>query len=131
VVPSRIELESRASETLILSIVLQDQTLSAARLTSYRKGTAKLLNNIELQFNFLRFREGTGASWTIDFHFNNPCKLVLKIFTAIARRMTPKNFRIAIIPAAPIMRSMRPIDFSTMKITNRLIKMPRRTTTVS
>jgi hypothetical protein len=71
VVPSRIELESRASETLILSVVLQDLTQGYILL-----GRAKLQN-----------------------YFNNPRRLVLNIFTAIASRTTPKNLRMAIIPA--------------------------------
>jgi hypothetical protein len=43
VVPSRIELESKASETLILSVVLQDQNLADAAYRPPGKGTAKLI----------------------------------------------------------------------------------------
>jgi hypothetical protein len=43
VVPSRIELESKASETLILSVVLQDQNLPDDGTRSPGKGTAKLI----------------------------------------------------------------------------------------
>ena len=39
-------------------------------------------------------------------YFNNPLRLVLNILTAIASRITPKNLRMAIIPAGPSILSM-------------------------
>ena len=83
VVPSRIELESRASETLILSVVRQDQHSP--------------------------FRE----EGEITNYFNNPFRLLLNILTAMASRTTPKNFRMAIIPAGPRIFSITSIDFRT------------------
>jgi hypothetical protein len=108
VVPSRIELESRASETLILSVVLQDQK------TAFWKKQG------------LSVKEGE-----ITNYFNNPLRFVLNILTAIASRITPKNFRMAIIPAGPSMRSIKSMDFRTIKIKRRFKKIPSKTVVVS
>ena len=56
---------------------------------------------------------------------------MLKILTAIANRTTPKNFRIAIIPAGPRILSMTSMDFRTMKIKIRFRMIPINTTLVS
>ena len=46
-------------------------------------------------------------------YFINPCALVANIFTAIAIKITPKNFLTAMRPAGPKMRSKNLNDFNT------------------
>ena len=54
----------------------------------------------------------------------NAAILVLKIFTAIAISITPKNLRTASKPASPSIRSISFSDFNTMYTTTRLINIP-------
>jgi len=51
-------------------------------------------------------------------------RLLLKIFTAIASRITPKNLRTTISPALPNIRSIHFNDRSTRKMITRLIRIP-------
>jgi hypothetical protein len=80
-----IEPVSGASETLILSIV----------------------------------RRGLNAGFNIFFrsqscYLMSPGTLLLKIFTAIASKITPKNLRTAIIPPGPRAFSIKFRDFRTI-----------------
>src|SRR5882757_8087974 len=63
-------------------------------------------------------------------YFNSSLKLLLNIFTAMASKMTPKNLRMAIIPAGPRIFSMRSRDLRTIKMINRLIRIASRTVVV-
>ena len=76
---------------------------------------------------------GQAGDWECEIknYFNNTFRFVLNILTAIASRMTPKNFRVAIIPAGPNIFSIKSMDFRTRKIKIRLRMMPSRTVVVS
>ena len=53
----------------------------------------------------------------------NPLALIVKIFTAIASKITPKNLRIASIPPGPRVLSMLFSNFRTMNTNTRLMRM--------
>jgi hypothetical protein len=74
---------------------------------------------------------GFAKEGEVTNYFNNPLRLVLNILTAIANRITPKNFRVAIIPAGPRILSIRSMDFRTRKMNSRFNIMPIRTVVVS
>lgn len=59
-------------------------------------------------------RQETGSAIESTAYFISPCALVAKIFTAMASKTTPKNFRTAINPAGPKIRSIKRSDFNTM-----------------
>ncbi len=64
---------------------------------------------------------GSGASETLIlsivlrglYYFINPCALVAKIFTAIAIKITPKNFLMIANPFGPNARSNHRSDINT------------------
>ena len=61
-------------------------------------------------------------------HLISPAALVVKIFTAMASKTTPKNLRTAIKPAGPSMRSMNFKDFNTSSTISRLARIASSTT---
>ncbi len=83
-----IEPVSGASETLILSIVLRGQNA------------------------FSHKKEGKANVFDLNYK-NYRLRLLLNIFTAIARRMTPKNLRTTIRPALPSILSIKLRERST------------------
>ena len=52
----------------------------------------------------------------------NPGTLLLKIFTAMASNITPKNLRMATIPPGPRIRSIKFNDFKTIKYDYKIYK---------
>jgi hypothetical protein len=118
VVPPGIEPGSRASETLILSIVLRDQE----KMWRYGKcGNAltSVFSHKELSGE-LRYFHIPHIS-TLSHYLISPGAFVAKIFTAMASNITPKNFRMAIKPAGPSNFSKKLSDFNTMNTTRRFI----------
>ena len=77
---------------------------------------------------------GSGASETLILsivlrglinadYFINPCAFVANIFTAMAIKITPKNFLTAMSPAGPKIRSINLNDFNTIYTMIRLNRM--------
>ena len=92
-----IEPGSGASETLILSIVL--------------RGQSKISNKMQNQIPNPNTR-----IWyfLFEIYLINPLALVANTFTAMASKITPKNFRTASNPAFPRALSIRFSDLSTI-----------------
>jgi hypothetical protein len=61
----------------------------------------------------VQIKEPICISTHLHIYFINPCAFVANIFTAIAIKITPKNFLTAISPAGPKMRSKNLNDFKT------------------
>ena len=89
-----IEPVSGASETLILSIVLRGRFMCDILRLMY------------------------------DNYFPNWAMLLLNILTAIASKITPKNFLTTINPFGPSALSIHFKDFNTTKITTQLMRIP-------
>ena len=124
-VSSGIEPESRASETLILSIVLRDQEEcgNVMNVGNVKMPLFKIASSKELPAKeFSHFHISTLTHW-YSHYFINPGALLAKIFTAMASNITPKNFRIAINPAGPNNLSKKLSDFKTANTITRLINM--------
>jgi hypothetical protein len=73
--------------------------------------------------NTHRYQIGTESNYLIS-----PWAFVAKIFTAMASKTTPKNFRTAIKPAGPKIRSINRSDFNTTNTKTRLMMMASSTT---
>ena len=67
-----------------------------------------------------------GHCTTRPFHSLNDAILLAKILTAMASKITPKNFLMTIKPLGPKAFSIQLSDFKTRKIITRLIRIPRR-----
>ncbi len=94
-----IEPGSGASETLILSIVLQ----------GLLNVQMKIYADVQMKKTDLHIRTFT----YLHIYLINPCAFVANIFTAMAIKITPKNFLTAMRPAGPKMLSINLNDLST------------------
>ena len=75
---------------------------------------------------FLHKFHGVDLLVILIIHLINPAAFVAKTFTAIASRITPKNFRTAINPDMPRTFSIQFRERITRKITIRLARMANR-----
>ena len=131
-----IEPGSGASETLILSIVLQGQfTISKKQLLYYPRPNGRPGGHCTTRpiYYFKKNNSYTIPVRTVgragivlqgQDHLANFTILLPNIFTAIASNITPKNFLTTAKPFGPKNLSIHFKDFKTRYITIQLIKMP-------